>query len=204
MPRLTDTEYRAQGTNWLEANTAKVEAIIAMLPEPKRTQVAALMAGHYGEAFMTAPASTRRMFHYAFDCGLVAHSLNVVRNTLKVAEALYPGRWPTWKLAFVALFHDFGKCDFYEPTRETWKEKKGEFYDVKTSGVFMPNAEKSVWLLQNQGVILDADEAQAIRLNDGMGPAENKGYSFREDLLSLVVHTADHHAMRQEKLEDAE
>lgn len=201
----SDEEYWKQGSDKLEEYATMVNTIIDTFPEPRRSQVKKMMDGPMGEQFMLSPASTRRSFHYAFPCGLVAHSLNVVKYAVKLADTLAPGRWPKWKVMFCALFHDLGKAGspgkpFYVQTKEDWKRKRGENYDVSHEE-FMPNAEKSLYVLQLHGVTLDHEETVAIRLNDGMGPGENKPYSFHEPDLALVVHWADHWASRQEKQE---
>lgn len=203
---MTEEEYWKQGSEKLEAHLDMVKAIIATFPEPRQTQVLKMMDGVQGEQFMTSPASTRRKFHYAFPGGLVAHSLNVVKYAVKLAETLAPGRWPVHKVMFCALFHDLGKSGspgkpFYVQVKEKWKRDKGEFYELSFDE-FMPNAEKSLYILQLHGITLDHEETVAIRLNDGMGPGENKPYEFREPDLALVVHWADHWASRQEKHED--
>lgn len=62
--------------------------------------------------FFTAPASTQ--YHCSFPGGLCLHSLNVfdcmcdlLRNNFDVSSD---------SIAIVALFHDFGKINFYEPS----------------------------------------------------------------------------------------
>lgn len=201
----TEQEYWKQGTDKLDAYAQLVNAIIDSLPEPRKTQVEKMMAGPMGEQFMTAPASTRRAFHYAFPCGLVAHSLNVVRYSVQFAETFAPGRWPKWKVAFCALFHDLGKAGspgkpYYVLTKEEWRRKKGEYYEV-CKDEFMPNAEKSLYNLQLHGITLDWEETCAIRLNDGMGSESNREYAFYEPDLALIIHWADHWSSRQEKAE---
>lgn len=201
----TDEEYWKQGTDKLEEYHDMVASIIATFPEPRRSQVTKMMDGSIGEQFMTSPASTRRAFHYAFPCGLVAHSLNVVKQAVKLAEAMAPGRWPKEKIMFCALFHDLGKAGspgkpYYITNKDEWKRKKGEAYEV-SKDEYMPNAEKSLYLLQLHGVTVDHEEAVAIRLNDGMGSESNREYSFKEPDLALIIHWADHWASRQEKLE---
>lgn len=203
--KQTPEEYWKQGTDKLEEYHAMVNSIISILPEPRKSQVQAMMDGPVGEQFMMSPASTRRGFHYAFPCGLVAHSLNVVKYAMKIADAIAPDRWPKWKIMFCALFHDLGKAGspgkpYYTLTSEQWKVKKEECYDVSKEE-FMPNAEKSLYVLQLHGVVLDYEETVAIRLNDGMGSESNREYSFNEPDLALVIHWADHWASRQEKQE---
>ncbi len=206
MAKKTDDEYWKQGTEKIEEYYEMVNSIIEMLPEPKRTKVKEMMDGPIGEQFMTAPASTRRIFHYAFPAGLVAHSLNVVKYAVRLAETLAPGRWPKWKVMFCALFHDLGKAGapgkpYYIQTKDEWKRKKGEFYDV-TREEFIPNAEQSLFIFQLHGIALDYEETVAIRLNDGAGARGNEQWAFREPDLALVIHWADHWASLQEKNED--
>lgn len=201
----TEEEYLNQGIEQLDAYVALMNSIIDSLPEPKKSQVQKMMDGPLGEQFISAPASTRRAFHYAFAGGLLAHSLNVVRYAVQFAETFARGRWPKWKVAFCALFHDLGKAGspgkpYYVPTKEDWKRKKGEYYDV-CKDEWMPNAEKSLYNLQLHGVTLDWEETVAIRLNDGMGSESNREYSFNEPDLALIIHWADHWASRQEKQE---
>ncbi|HEU5118650.1 MAG TPA: HD domain-containing protein [Isosphaeraceae bacterium] len=200
---LTDEEYWKQGTDRLEEYHAAVETIIAAFPEPRRTKVREMMAGPIGEQFMIAPASTRRSFHNAFPCGLVAHSLSVVKYAVQLAKTLAPGRWPPWKVMFVALFHDLGKAGspgkpYYVQTKDDWKRKKDEFYDVSKEE-YMPNSEKSLYLMQLHGIVLDHEETAAIRLNDGAGAKGNEQWAFNEPDLALIVHWADHWASKQEK-----
>ena len=203
---MTEDEYLKQGTDKLDEYHSMVNSIVELFPEPRRSQITGMLDGPMGEQFMTAPASTKRRFHYAFPCGLVAHSLNVVRNAWKIADALWPNRWPKWQIAFVALFHDLGKAGspgkpFYVQQDDMYWRKKGEYYQV-SQDEYMPNSEKSLFVLQLHGVTLTHEETVAIRLNDGMGPEENRGYEFREPDLALVIHWADHAAMRMEKAEN--
>lgn len=201
----SEDEYWRQGTEKIEHYFEMVNSIISLLPEPKQARVREMMDGPVGEQFMTAPASTRRMFHYAFPAGLVAHSLNVVKYAVKLADTLCPDRWPRWKVMFCALFHDLGKAGppgkpYYIQTKDEWKRKKQEFYDV-TRDEFIPNAEGSLFIFQLYGVVLDYEEMAAIRLNDGAGARGNEQWAFREPDLALVIHWADHWASNQEKAE---
>jgi hypothetical protein len=204
--KLTKEEYWKKGSDKLGDFVNEVEAIVSTFPEPRQSQIKSMMSSPIGEQFMTSPASTRRAFHNAFPCGLVAHSLNVVNFAVKLSDTLAPGRWPVWKIKFCALFHDLGKAGspgkpYYTSTSEKWKLDKEEGFQVSQEE-YMPNAEKSLYILQLYGVTLDYEETLAIRLNDGMGPVANKDYSFKEPLLSLIIHWADHFASRLEKSEE--
>lgn len=200
---LSHDDYWKQGTDRLVELEAAVNEMIAIFPEPRRSLVRKMMAGPVGEQFMTAPASTRRAFHNAFPCGLVAHSLNVVKHAIQIAGVLAPGRWPTHRIVFCALFHDLGKAGspghpYYVPTRDDWKMRRNEFWEV-SKHEFMPNSEKSLYLLQLHGISVDHEEAVAIRWNDGPGSEGNAAYSFNEPDLALIVHWADFWSSKQEK-----
>lgn len=200
---ISSEQYWSQGTRKLDDYHRAVTAIVAMQSQPRQDSLRRMLDGPLGEQFMTAPASTRRAYHSAYPCGLVAHSLTVAFTAAKLAETLAPGRWKPAQLMFCGLFHDFGKAGspgnpYYVPTTEEWKRRREENYEV-SDDEFMPSSEKGVWLLQRCGVILEHEEYAAIRLNDGIGVPENKGWNFREPDLALVVHWADSWAIRTEK-----
>lgn len=200
---LSHDEYWRLGTDRLEFMSDTVSELVETFPPPRLEAVKKMMDGPIGTQFMTAPASTRRAYHNAFPCGLVAHSLNVVKHALKLSETLAPGRWPRHKVIFCSLFHDLGKAGspglpYYVPTKEDWKARKGEFWDV-SKHEFMPNAEKSLFTLQQHGVVLDYEETVAIRWNDGPGAEGNRQYAFHEPDLALIVHWADFWSSKQEK-----
>lgn len=201
---LSPDDYWKQGTAQLNRYHKTVNDIIEGFDQPRRKQVLDMLEGPMGEQFMTAPASTRRAYHNAFPCGLVAHSLNVAVNTVKIANALAPGRWSVNRLMFVGLFHDFGKAGtpgnpYYVDVQEDWKRKRGEYFEVSTRH-WMPNAELGLWNMMNHGVMPDHEEYAAIRLNDGPGAPENKPWDFRTPPLAMIVHWADAWAMETEKV----
>lgn len=202
---LTHEEYWKLGTDRLGSMDTALSELIWTFPSPRKELVEKMMRGPIGEQFMTAPASTRRAFHNAFPCGLLAHSLNVVKNALKLSETLAPKRWPQHKVIFCALFHDLGKAGFpgkpyYIPTKDDWKTRKNEFWDV-SKDEFMPNAERSLFTLQQHGIQVDYEESVAIRWNDGPGAPGNSEYAFHEPDLALIIHWADFWSSKQEKSE---
>src|SRR5574337_52558 len=200
---LREKEYWEQGKPLLEKFVKADKSIIEMQPEPRRSQLQRLMDGPVGEQFMVAPASGRRRYHNAFPHGLVDHSLRVAKNAYALAETLWPGRWKPEQLMFLGLVHDIGKAGvpgepFYVPVQEQWKERRGEFWEIDQE-VYAPNQEIGVWTLLKEGVDLSYEEMQAIRLNDGAAAQGNESYSFHESDLALIIHWADHAALRQEK-----
>ena len=192
---MTDDEYWRQGINSLEQNFDELKQLIEMLEESKRESCRTLLNSPVGAQFLEAPASTRRSFHNAFPGGLLMHSLHVVKNALKIADAIAPGRWEKSKLIFCALFHDVGKAGtegnpYYIQETERWKRERGEFYRVNTAQ-WLPAAENSVRILTQFKVPMDHDEYVAIRLNDGPYEEDNRRYAFREPPLAHIIHWAD-------------
>lgn len=205
---MDDKEYWEQGTKKLDKMVQAVDGIVSMFPDDIREKVKVMLGGPVGESFFTAPASTRRAFHYAFPGGLVAHSLNVVSNTMKMYRALgCMTRWAEWRPAFCALFHDLGKAGdgerpYYVPTKSQWKADKGEAYELNTAPTYIPSSELGLYVLAKHGIVLDPEMHVAIRLNDGPAAGGNGDYAFLEPDLAILVHMADNWSMRQEKRED--
>lgn len=203
---MTNEEYIRQGEARLERDLSRVKALVQYLPSERAKQVQEMLDGPVGSNFFTAPASTKRAYHYAFPGGLVAHSLNVVTHALTLQKHLAPDRWPVEKVVFCALFHDLGKAGdgkqpYYVRTEGSYLFDKGIFYDVNPRMTYMPSSDMGLYLLQRQGIVLEADEYLAIRLNDGPAAPENQMYAFREPDLSVLINMADNWAMRQEKAE---
>lgn len=188
-----------------EANVLKAMELTKTF-SPNRELAARLMLnGPIGQQFFTAPASTKKSYHNAFTGGLLEHSLNVVDNARKIANALAPGMFSDESVVLTALFHDLGKCgDGVEPhyiqlDENDWRRRRGDLYEVNPKCDFMPTGERGVWLLLKHGFEPTYDEMMALRLNDGAGARENQPYAFREPRLALVIHWADHWSCVGEK-----
>ncbi len=179
-----------------EKNYARVMDLVATFPEPRRSQVLAMLDGPIGMSYFTAPASSREEYHDCFPGGLCHHSLNVIANLWRLAKDLCPDAFPKHQLAFVGLFHDLGKVgdgdvERYLPQPSDWHREKGMLYVVNEDMQWMPTSEGALYILQKHGVIVDRDEWLAIRLNDGQYADENRPYRMREPKLALLLHWAD-------------
>lgn len=190
-----DAYFKQGNESLISENHSMISGVIQTFPEARRRKVEAMLDAL--PDFFLAPASSRRSFHSAFPGGLADHSLRVTRNALSIAKVLAPKRWPDHKLAFCALFHDLGKANCYARTKEDWKWRRGEFYDL-VDEERMQSGEASLYLLQRHGIELDYEETLAIRLTDG--PQEF--HLFREPPLSLIIGWADRWAMVEEKEAD--
>lgn len=195
--RLTDEE--------ILKNNETVLKLVDIMPEPRRTLVRKMLDGKIGEAYFTAPASSREEFHACYVGGLCQHSLNLVRNLKNLTDALCPGKYDKSTLAFVGLFHDLGKVgdgenEYYIPNPSDWHRNKGMLYEINKKCIYMPTSERGLYILQMLGITVTDEEYLAIRLNDGMYDDTNKSYKMKEPELALLVHWADMWSTKQEKL----
>ena len=201
---MTNDEYFEQGKQKLDVAIAAVNKIVDSMGPKTKPALKTMFGGPFGEQFFTAPASTRRAYHNAYPGGLVAHSLNVVRNAVKLGETMFPNRWTTEQLMFCALLHDVGKAGdgvepFYVRSTGSYKWERGEFYELNRETQYMPSSEMGLYVLQRYGVTLTQEEYLALRLSDGPAAENNTMYKFREPDLAVLIHTADEWAMRDEK-----
>ncbi len=191
----------------LEKFVGIVKKLLLTIPGERGDQIREMMEGPIGTEYFLCPASTRTEFHSCYPGGLMAHSLNVVKNLYALADALCPGKFERSTLNLVGLFHDFGKVGdgknpFYKVQESSWhREKLGQLYEVNKECLNMPNSERGLFIFQEHGIQLSSDEYLAIRLNDGMYAAENKPYSMNEPELALLLHWADRWSCEQEKQE---
>lgn len=167
----------------------------------------------YANRFALMPASGKTSYHNAFAGGYVDHVNRVLDLTFKFAElwnaedVLIPSQE---ELAFVAINHDLGKFgdlehEEYLVEEDNYWLKKGQIYKHNPEISFMKTSERSLFLLQQIGVTISADEYLGIKLHDGLYEEANKSYyiSFSEEYrlrsnLAYIVHQADLLATRIE------
>lgn len=161
---------------------------IKLLDQTERSGIEELT--HYLENetdFFIAPASTR--FHGAFEAGLLAHSLAVYDNLVKVVS-LYGLNIKADSLIICALLHDFCKANFYRrgfrnrknPNTSIWEQV--EVYEVHDQ-LPLGHGEKSVMIVQ-QYISLTAEEMLAIRWH--MGGFDGAASSTGGRSLSLAMN----------------
>lgn len=159
-------------------------------------------------SFYVSPASAKESYHNAFQGGLLAHSLGVIQNILKLSETFCPGKYTKSSLVTVALLHDFSKAGsikggevvpYYIPA-EQWKaEKLGQIYDYNYDMLYLAQSHRTMYLLMKFGIKLTEEEFQAITIADGQYVDSNKMYAHKEQFLSILLHFADMLAMLKEK-----
>ena len=165
--------------------------------------------------FYTAPASTR--YHLCCPCGLMAHTLNVIRAADEIVDGDFSAKDKPilyhavrTRLIKCAILHDLCKVDCYKPEVYNYKcyNKNGKLEDSK--GAFdwrqgirytynakmdLGHGAKSLFVASEIGINLSAEETQAIYYHMGdfsASPEISKVYS--QNRLALLLHMADLYA----------
>jgi hypothetical protein len=148
------------------------------------------------EKLYTAPASSKKAYHGAFEGGLIVHIMHVLDIALKLRDTLEV-KVTDESLFKVVLFHDLAKLgdgeqDQYTITDERWKNERGQFYDYNTSLVKMTVPLRSLWLANKYGVVLSQEEWQAVGGSDGQYVWSGEDFAHGETPLLLLLHYADY------------
>lgn len=150
-----------------------------------------------------APASTK--YHLSEEGGLIKHSINVMRRLIKLVQMEYGDidKSPYTKetIAFVALFHDISKVNFYEKfdrsvkVKGTWEQTFG--YKVRDNKISVGfSGENSLYIL-NKFFDMSIEEASAIRWAEGVSSSNDPAtiatmYDiYGKSRLSVLLHVAD-------------
>lgn len=189
----------------IDDNRRRVMKLVDGIPMRTRAIATLLESDSVGAQYFTSPASSRVDFHSAYPGGLAAHSLNVLDQAIELMAAVpeFTGlSMPS--VVLVSLFHDLGKAGdedgpLYVPQTTHWKAEKGELFTHNTALRPMSVPDRTLFMLQRYGVMLEHEEFLAMRLHDGQYVQENKWYSMKEPALAILLHWADLAATRQEK-----
>lgn len=162
------------------------------------------------------PASNKTQYHNCFPGGYIDHVNRVIKCSL--------GQYKLWdvmgvdkssftleELIFSAINHDLGKIGepgtpAYLPSSDKWrKENLGEMYSFNKELHFLTVPDRSIWLLQNEGIHISKNEFIGIKTHDGLYDKANESYlkSFSVETrprtsLPYILHMADMMASRIE------
>ncbi len=166
--------------------------------------------------FFTAPASSR--FHYDFEGGLCAHSLNVFYRLVKLLEGEYGEAWKEKynpeSVAIIGLLHDVCKTNYYKVSyrnvknEETNAWEKKPFYSVEDELPY-GHGEKSVYIISGF-MRLTREEAMAINWHMGgfddrvRGGSFTVGQAYYKYPLAALAHSADFLATYLDEAEEGE
>jgi hypothetical protein len=185
------------------------------ISEPRRTQLKEFY-GNYQERIIMMPASYKKEYHNAFPGGYVDHVLRVIDGAIKINNVwkemgVDQDTYTTEELVFSALNHDLGKIgdenhESYIPQTDQWrKDKLGEDYMFNDALAFASVPDRSLFLLQSNGIQYTFNEMVAIQTHDGIYDEGNKKYlaTFNpgqkpRTSLPYILHQADLMASRIE------
>lgn len=149
--------------------------------------------------FYTAPASTR--FHLSEEGGLVAHSVHVWEELVRLLK-LYPEIKTTAETAaIVSLLHDLCKIGCYKTELRNVKEGnvwvKRPYYTFNEDLPYGGHGSKSVYRVQR---FMELSDEEAVAINCHMGFADRApgdyslGNAYERFPLAWLVHVADESA----------
>ena len=167
------------------------------------------------ERIALLPASHKKAYHNCFPGGYVDHVVRVITAAFKVSAVWQEmGTHDTYsdeELFVSALNHDLGKIGSLEetsvfPSKDEWRKKNlGEMYTFNTKNEYMTVPDRSLFLLQQQGIQLTTNEWIAIKTHDGLYDKANESYlkGFMSETkprtsLPFILHQADLMAARIE------
>lgn len=160
------------------------------------------------ETLSLSPASTRINNHNCFAGGYLDHVIRVTEAALvieKVWDKFGQNKnYTTEELVFSAINHDLGKLGtneepYYLPNDSQWHiEKQGILYKYNFKIPHMRIADRSLFYLQQAGIMVTDNEFIAIKTHDGLYEEANKDYymPFSPELkmktsLPFILHQAD-------------
>lgn len=160
------------------------------------------------ETLAFSPASTKVDHHNCFVGGYVDHVNRVTEAALifdKVWDKFGNKKtYTTEELVFSAINHDLGKLGtnenpHYLHNDSDWHvEKQGAFYKYNPKLTHMRISDRSLYYLQEAGILVSENEFLGIKLHDGLYEEANKPYyitysadSALKTTLPYVLHQAD-------------
>ena len=147
------------------------------------------------EKIIMCPASAKSEHHGCHAGGLILHALMVANAMRKINSSLELGV-STGSILKVGLLHEIGKVgskteDYFLVQDSKWhKEKLGQMYKYNENLPKMTVAHRSLFLMQEYGVVLSREEWEAIATSQGYHLEENKFYSYSKEPLTKLLHAA--------------
>ena len=184
------------------------ETIKKYIKSPRQKALIA-MYEKLADRILTAPASSHSTRHNCYPGGYIDHVNRVVKVALSVYEnwkelGANVSTFTVEELVFAAINHDLGKVgsmtdDYYVPNDSDWHVKRGQIYKINPKLQFMKVPDRSIYLLQENGISFSENEYLAIKLHDGLYSKGNESYlmaglpefSLKTDM-PILLHHADH------------
>jgi hypothetical protein len=157
----------------------------------------------------TAPASSHSTRHNCWPGGYIDHVIRVCNCAIKLYNTWAEmganvSNYSIEEVVFAALNHDLGKVgsstdEYYIPNDSDWHVKRGQIYKINPKLTFMKVPDRSIYLLQEHGVVFSENEYLSIKLHDGLYSKGNESYLMAgqpefalKSNLPILLHHADH------------
>ena len=199
----------------LQTNFDNLLAIVDKYIQEPRAEALKQLYNDHAERIMLMPAASIDHHHNTFPGGYVDHVIRVTNCALQIKKLWEASgaliNYTDEELVFAALNHDLGKigteeAEQYILNESEWHRKnQGKIYNHNPVNAFMLVPDRSLFLLQQRGIKVSANEYLGIRIHDGLYDESNKAYymSHSKDSklrtnLPIILHHADHMAARIE------
>ncbi len=153
----------------------------------------------YLEKISTAPASTMKKLHNAFEGGLLDHMMNVAKYAKGINSILEPEMKQDYtSLLKVCFLSEIGKMDLYQANPSEWhRNNLGKMYEFNEDLVSMSVGERSVYIALSNNISLNPMECQAIYNYDKA--ADDKQSTWHTETLGVILRQATMLAIIEEK-----
>lgn len=199
----------------IEANWNKFIGYIDCYITSPRKEKLLEFYNKYADRIVLMPASHKVQYHNCFPGGYVDHVNRVVEAAIKLHQVWFDMgvtmNYTMEELVFAALNHDLGKMGteeeaaYIEQTDQWRRDKLNETYMYNDKIEFMSVPDRSLFLLQTNGIEVTKNELLAIKLHDGIYDEANKPYLINwlpeqkpRTSLVFIIHHADMLASRIE------
>lgn len=144
------------------------------------------MIGEYEEWLLLSPSSTSKYYFGAYPGGLLLY----INTTIKIAlethkmwkDSSFEPDYTTEELIFTAIFHNFGKIGdetqpyYIQETSDWYKKTYGRVYKINPKISYMKVSDRSLFLLNREGIMYTQNEFYGIKLSHGFYDKANESY----------------------------
>ncbi|MHA1975151.1 MAG: hypothetical protein ACTSW1_19350 [Candidatus Hodarchaeales archaeon] len=152
-----------------------------------------------GAEFVSAPASTMKDLHGAYDGGLIEHLLTVTKYAVNLKEVVPNGNTVSMEsLIKVCCLHQIGKAKLYVFNKSDWhRNNLGKMYEFNEDLVSMRIGERSIHYATSCGIEFTDDEFQAIMNYEKDG--NDKQSKWHTETLGIILRMANELAIMENK-----
>lgn len=163
----------------------------------------------YEERLLLCPSSTSKFYFATYPGGLLYYINKVIDMMLETnkiwVESGFQPDYTKEEMIFSAIFHNFGKIgdekhDYYiKETSDWYKKTYGRVYKINPEISYMKVTDRSLFLLNREGVIYTQNEFYGIKLSHGIYDKSTESY-FVNYSKDFTLNTHLHIVLNQASL----